>query len=166
VSCALPADQSIDVPGYGSFAGSLGLAPEWGAEGSSCDAACQSWVSACVISRVNYLGVHVPLSERGNAPGLALATGEATDYPSREATYFGNVFTVPQQLYGCRAAEDDQTLVGRPCGNGANVTGCIITVEGDCHTLCSVYDPATGYFGGCTTSTNGTFVPAVTVYRQ
>jgi hypothetical protein len=34
------------------------------------------------------------------------------------------------------------------------------------HAACSVLDPATGYFGTCTTPDDGTFVPAVTVYRQ
>jgi hypothetical protein len=166
VSCALPADQAITVPGYGTFAGGLGLAPQWGVDGATCDGTCQQWVSACVISRVNALGVHVPLSERGATPALALGPTEATDYPNREATYWGNVFTVPQQRFACRAAGDDQTLIGRPCGNGADVSACIITVLGDCNTVCGVHDSATGYYGNCTAPGAGTFVPAVTVYRQ
>ena len=169
VSCALPSGQTM-VPSYlvgltsYSFAGNLGLAPQWTIEGGSCDTTCQNWISACAISRVNALGQHVPLSERGNNPGLALAAGEAALYPHREATYFGNVFASPQKRYACRAAGDDQTLIGRPCGNGSDVSACAITVLGDCNTVCSVHN-ADGSFGSCTTP-DGVFQQAVTVYRQ
>jgi hypothetical protein len=166
VSCALPAGQSVTVGGT-AFQGATGVAPAWGADAASCDGTCQQWVSACVISRVNYLGVHVELSQRGKIAALALTPGEATAYPDREATYFGNVFTSPQKLYACRAAGDDQTLIGRPCGDGADVSGCVISVlSASCQAACSVLDPATGYFGSCTTPHDGTFIPAVTVYRQ
>jgi hypothetical protein len=148
-----------------TFAGALGIAPAWGAsDAASCDATCQQWVSACVISRVNYLGVHVPLSLRGANPALALADGEATNYPNREATYFGNVFTSPQQIYGCQTTGDNLSLIDRPCGHGADTTGCVITVVGDCGSVCTVNDPTTGYYGTCTAA-GTTYAPAVTVYR-
>jgi hypothetical protein len=166
VSCALPVGQSVSVAGT-TFEGITGVAPGWGVDGAPCDGTCQQWVCACVISRVNLLGMHVELSQRGGNAALALASGEAAAFPDREATYFGNVLTAPQKLHACRAAEDDQTLIGRPCGDGADVSGCIISVlDDDCHTACSVLDPATGSFGSCTTPDDGTFVPAVTVYRQ
>jgi hypothetical protein len=166
VSCALPVGQSVIASGL-TFNGAVGVAPQWGVDGGSCDTTCQQWVSACVISRVNALGVHVPLSIRGDNPALALMNGEAEAYSDREATYFGNVLTVPQQRYACRAAEDDQTLIGRPCGDGADVSGCIISVlDDDCHVACSVLDSTTGYFGSCATPASGIFVPGVTVYRQ
>jgi hypothetical protein len=48
-----------------------------------------------------------------------------------------------------------------------DVSGCILSVlDDDCHAACSVLDPATGSFGGCATPYDGTFVRAVTVYRQ
>jgi hypothetical protein len=170
VSCALSADQSVVFPYLAGqadfiFAGGVGVAPGWGADGSACDATCQQWVSSCVIGRVNALGQHIPLSIRGENTGLALAPGEATAYPDREASYFGNVFTNPQQLYACRAAEDDQTLIGRSCGDGADVSQCAIDVLGDCHAVCSILDPTTGAFGDCTTPTGGAFGPASTIYR-
>jgi hypothetical protein len=171
VSCALPAAESIVFPGLAGqddlvFTGGLGVAPEWGTDGSACDTACQEWVSSCVIARVNALGQHVPLSIRGDNPGLALAPREAAGYPRREATYFGNVFASPQELYACRAAGDDQALIGRACGDGADVSRCGIDVLGDCHVVCADLDPATGAFGSCTTPANGTFGPASTVYRM
>jgi len=170
VSCALPTGQNVVFPTLAgqtnyTFLGGLGIAPQWGADdGASCDVTCQQWISACAISRVNALGQHVPLSERGNNPGLALAAGEATLYPNREATYFGNVFTAPQMRYACRTAGDDQTLIGRPCGNGADVSTCAITVLGDCNSVCSTHN-ADGSYSSCATP-SGTFVPAVTVYRM
>jgi hypothetical protein len=171
VSCALPEGQTVVVPSAANpgtshtFNGSIGIAPAWGAsDTASCDATCQEWVSACVISRVNHLGQHVDLSIRGANAALALVPGEATDYPNREATYFGNVFTSPQQIYGCRTATDDQTLINRPCGHGADVTGCVIDVLGDCGSVCSVNDPTTGYYGTCTAGST-TYGPVVTIYR-
>jgi hypothetical protein len=170
VSCALSADQSVVFPYLAGqtdfvFAGGMGVAPAWGADGSSCDTTCQEWVSSCVIGRVDALGQHISLSIRGENTGLALVAGEATTYPDREASYFGNVFTNPQQLYACRAAEDDQTLIGRTCGDGANVSQCAINVLGDCHAVCSNLDSTTGAFGDCTTPTGGAFGPASTIYR-
>jgi hypothetical protein len=171
VSCALPAGQTVVVPSAANpgtsytFNGSIGIAPTWGASDTgSCDATCQKWVSACVISRVNYLGAHVDLSIRGANPALALVAGEVTDYPNREATYFGNVLVSPQQIYGCQTAGDDMALIGRPCGNGADTTGCVIDVIGDCGSVCSVNDPTTGYYGTCTAA-GTTYGPAVTIYR-
>jgi hypothetical protein len=170
VSCALPAGQDIVFPSLAgqsnyTFYGSLGIAPQWGTNGSTCDSTCQQWVSGCVIARVNALGQHVPLSIRGNNAALTLGPNEATAYPRREATYFGNVLSVPQKRYACRTAGDDQALIGRPCGNGSDASGCVITVLGDCDSVCSSKN-ADGSYGSCTTPSDGQFVPAVTVYRQ
>jgi hypothetical protein len=169
VSCALPAGQTISFPplarqpGF-TFAGELGLAPQWGA--AACDATCQQWVSACVISRVNALGQHVSLSERGPSPALALGPGEAQLYPNREATYFGNVLTSPQQIFACRSAGDDPTLIGRACGDGADVSHCAITVLGaSCNTACSAHYGDGSNASGASPAA-GTFGPAVTVYRM
>ena len=62
---------SVANPGQSyTFAGSLGIAPDWGAsDDAACDDTCQQWVSACVISRLNFLGVHVALSPPGSEPG-------------------------------------------------------------------------------------------------
>jgi hypothetical protein len=167
VSCALTSGETVEIPGplvtY-TYPGGLGLAPQWGVEGGSCNTECQQWVSACVISRVDALGLHIPLSERGENPGLALTPGEAVDYPDREATYFGNVLVGPQKRYACRAVEDNQTLIGRVCGDGADVSGCAIEVLGNCHAVCATNN-ADGSFAGCATPTSGIFLQAVTVYR-
>ena len=169
VSCALPSWQTLSILSATYhieyiYPGDLGLAPQWGVVGGVCDTSCQQWVSACAISRVNALGQHVLLSERGENPGLALAKGEAAAFPDREATYFGNVFVSPQERYACRALEDNQTLIGRVCGHGADVSGCAIDVLKNCHSVCAINN-ADGSFADCTTPTHGTFLQAVTVYR-
>ena len=63
---ALPAGQSLTAGGV-TFEGVTGVAPGWGVDGARCDGTCQQWVSACVISRINFLGVHVELSQRGDS---------------------------------------------------------------------------------------------------
>jgi predicted small secreted protein len=171
VSCALPGGHNVTfpmlsgLPNY-TFYGAVGIAPEWGVDGGTCDATCQQWVSGCVLARVNALGVHVPLSIRGPNAALTAGSYELGAYGRREATYFGNVLTSPQERYACRAAGDDQTLIGRPCGNGADTSACIINVLDDCATRCTVAGATDGYFGSCATPGDGSFVPAVTVFRQ
>ena len=48
-------------PSSYTFVGELGLAPEWGKRNGSCGETCQKWVSACLLSRVNYRGEHVTI---------------------------------------------------------------------------------------------------------
>jgi hypothetical protein len=181
VSCALPAGQAIVFPRLAgqtdvTFSGSIGVAASWGEDGGSCDGTCQEWVSACVIARVNHLGAHVPLSLRGGSGALALADGEGAVFPNREATYYGNVLTSPQAMFGCRTTGDDWALISRPCGNGADVSECVIDVVDPCENRCSEAF-SDGSYGTCATSTNGGFggsppivngffVPAVTVFRE
>src|SRR5262249_36808993 len=117
VGCALPAGTSIDLTLDGtpySFPGELGLAPEWGEPGHSCDAECRSWVSGCVLSRVNYLGQPVSISLRGNIHALDPSPEETMAYPSREAAYFGDIFSTPQIRYAC--VSPGSSLISRVCG--------------------------------------------------
>ena len=73
-----------------------GLARAWRPSGAathgSCDGACQRWVSACVLARVDAAGVEREISIRGDNPALRPEANELRDYTEREATYFGNVF--------------------------------------------------------------------------
>jgi hypothetical protein len=173
VSCALPAGQAIVFPRLAgrthvTFSGSIGVAASWGHDGGSCDDTCQEWVSACVIARVNHQGVHVPLSLRGGSAVLALADREEALFPSREATYYGNVLTSRQVMFACRTTGDDWTLIGRPCGNGADVRNCVIDVVDPCESRCSKSFSDGSYETCATSSAAGAtvFVPAVTVYRE
>ncbi|MFO0590188.1 MAG: hypothetical protein U0441_21780 [Polyangiaceae bacterium] len=147
VSCALPADAHIDqvVNGvtYG-FEGGLGLAPEWGEIGGSCDAECRSWVSACVIARLDYLGQPLQISLRGDHEALATTKQERKKFDHVEATYYGDIFTQPMQVYGCLPPGKIQ--IPRVCGPSIN--DCVVDVQGFCPLLCDPRE-SDGAYPGC-----------------
>jgi hypothetical protein len=134
-SCALPEDAHFDLEIAGvtyGFDGALGLAPEWGEVGGSCDAECRSWISGCVISRLDYTGATVTISLRGDHDALHATHQEKIAYPHREATYFGNIFAQPQQIFAC--LPPGKTSIPRVCGPSLN--DCIVHVVGKCEDFC------------------------------
>jgi hypothetical protein len=147
VSCALPASKSLTVKVQGvtyTFPGELGLTPEWGAPGGHCDDRCQGWVSACVISRLDFLGQPQEISLRGDKPGLATTAAERSTYSDREATYYGNIFASPMEIYGCLSP--GKTGIPRVCG--PTDQGCGVDVLGSCDQLCD-HPRADGSFPDC-----------------
>jgi len=133
VSCALPAGHAVTYTRAGvsyTFAGGIGVAPEW--ERKSCDGSCQRWVSACVLARLNKLGVHRQSSIRGANDALALTPHELQDFPMREATYYGNLFQPDQPRYACLADGATQDL--RVCGD--SLVGCAVSFPGPCESVC------------------------------
>jgi hypothetical protein len=135
VSCALPADAHIDMTIAGvtyGFDGGLGLAPEWGEVGGSCDAECRSWVSGCVIARLDYLGQAVQISVRGENDGLHTTKQERKTYKHIEATYYGDIFTDPMGIFAC--LPPGKTNIPRVCG--PSLAGCVVKVQGNCDKLC------------------------------
>jgi hypothetical protein len=143
VSCALDEDaslkMSIDGQSY-TFAGGLGLAPEWGRRGGSCDESCQRWVSACVLGRVDFLGVQEMISERGANPALRVSWQELVNYTSMEATYFGNIFAEGQPMFACLAP--GKTGIPRVCG--PSLDNCPMQVVGSCAQDCAYQSFVTG----------------------
>ncbi len=171
VSCALPAgaqvDLTLDGQGY-SFAGQLGVAPAWGQEGGFCDASCVSWVSGCVIARLNKLGVSVPISLRGANSALAVTTAELTQFDTMDGAYYGDIFSSPMRLYACFPPWSSS--LERVCGS--TVDGCAVTVAGWCNQTCaksthdgSYPDCRDGNKGGNGGSTR-IFPGSVTVYLE
>ena len=147
VSCALPAGQQVSVTAQGTtytYDGQLGLAPEWGEAGGSCGESCQGWVSACLLSRVDFLGVSKQISVRGDNPGLVAPHAERITYTSREATYYGNVFVSPQLRYACLSP--DKTQIPRVCG--PSIQGCVVDVVGSCEDVCG-HARSDGSFRDC-----------------
>jgi len=136
VSCALPEEQQITVNVSGvdyTFAGhGEGLAPEWGEDDGSCDADCRSWVSACVIARLDYLGQPVSISMRGDNDGLKSTKAERAAYPHIEATYYGDIFSEPKQIFACLPA--GKTQIPRVCG--PSLADCVVQNQGSCDNLC------------------------------
>jgi hypothetical protein len=136
VSCALPEGEHFDLEVEGvtyGFDGALGLAPEWGGDDGHCDKECQAWVSACVLSRVNYLGEHVMISVRGKHSALIPSWDELTSYTHREAAYYGDIFSEPKKLYACVAPGNDHQIP-RVCG--PDTDGCVAEVVDDCDDVC------------------------------
>jgi hypothetical protein len=93
VRCALPAGHQITKQdqnnNWYTFKGALGVAPSW--ETGECDLTCQQAVSACMMAHINTAGVHIPLWI--DSPLTAIGWGLNPQYPNREGTFFGNIFT-------------------------------------------------------------------------
>ena len=150
VSCALPEGQSISMSLDGvsyTFAGALGLTPQWGQPGGACNESCQRWVSGCVLARVDAAGVERPISIRGANPALAPSWGEVFTYTDREAAYFGNLFADGQPRYLCLAPGKK----GDPRVCGDSLDNCPMDVVGSCAKDCS-YEGPFGGFVDCSTS--------------
>jgi len=133
VSCALNSEQKVEVVIEGEpvvFAGGIGLAPEWGV--GPCDQDCQELVSACMIARVNHKGESILISLRGNHSALDLEENEAEVFSWEEGTYYGNLFTRPQQFYACLPDHSDELM--RVCG--PSLDDCFLDVTGRCSRVC------------------------------
>jgi hypothetical protein len=168
VSCALPAGHAVTYTRDGvsyTFAGGIGVAPEW--ERESCDGSCQRWVSACVLARLNKLGVHREISIRGANAALALTPQELQDYPVREATYYGNLFQREQPRYACLSDAATQDL--RVCGD--SLVGCAVAFPGPCEKVCqrpgrngSFVDCASHELSRADRNDDSTYAETVTVF--
>jgi hypothetical protein len=147
VGCALPAGDSLDLEVDGeryAFPGEIGLAKAWGSEEGTCDAGCKAWVSACVLSRVNYLGVPVEISVRGAKAELAASTVERALYARREATYYGDIFGEEQRYLACLSPGVGE--LSRVCG--PSIDDCVMDVVGPCDAACDK-PRADGSFRNC-----------------
>jgi hypothetical protein len=164
VSCALRegdhVDFTIDGVAY-SFPGHHGLAPEWREPGGSCGPSCRKWVSACVLSRVNYLGVPTPISIRGDHAALETTEKERDDFSRGEAAYWGDVFASPQVRKAC--LYPGQTEIPRVCG--PTIVGCVAEVVGDCEDVCDGALNDGAYVGCDDADANGENAP-VTVFNM
>lgn len=157
VGCALPADAKVNFTVNGvdySYPGALGLAPKWGNANGECNTACQEWVSACVLARVNYLGQPVSISVRGDHPALTPTPAEIAAYTYREGAYYGNLFLSTPVRDACVAPARS----GLPRVCGPTLDGCVVKMIGGCTAVC---EGSAGYgtFTNCAdhAKTNGQF---------
>ena len=160
VSCALPRSERIELEIDGSvfgFQGELALAPEWSGSEGSCGPSCRGWVSACMLARVNARGEHVPLSVRGEHPGLRVDRHEMKDFGAFEGAYFGDVFNPLQELLACTS---DGKPAARVCGSGAEADSCVIDTIGTCQDVCN-HPARQRSYGTCDDKTE-----VVTVYLE
>jgi hypothetical protein len=93
VRCALaPSDTLFKADQFGrqySFAGELGLCPQWKTSGIATDRACQNMISACMMAFVNTAGVKIPIWLASEHPKIGW--GVSPSYPLQEGTFFGNI---------------------------------------------------------------------------
>jgi hypothetical protein len=82
-----------------TYPGGVGLAPGWETRGLYETE--QRWVSACMAARVNYYGVSVSLSLRGDHAALDTVQEERDDYPHQEGAFWGNIFVQEPYLHAC-----------------------------------------------------------------
>jgi len=146
--CALPEGAHFDIEIEGQtygFDGELGLAPEWGHPYGHCNSKCRSWVSGCVISRLDYLGEAQLISIRGKHNALSASASERAAYPEREATYYGDIFASPQRIYACLSP--GETSIPRVCG--PSLSGCVLDIQGECDDVCKKASKKDGSFPMC-----------------
>ena len=94
VRCALAANDTLvkaDQNGVNyTFAGGIGLCPQWKIGGIATDRACQNQLSACLMAHVNTAGVHIPLWLDSSTSAIGWGI-DLTNYPFQEGTFFGNI---------------------------------------------------------------------------
>jgi len=152
--CALDATQTVNFTVGGTvftLYGAMGMLPAWTTRALTADEA--SWISACVIARVNLTQTTVTISSRGSFAGLSSTADELANYRIEEGAFWGNSFVDQGSLqqYACngvdQAANDTYgDLPLRQCAQwdgvaGSNLTPCGFHYAGLCSTACSTGSP-------------------------
>ena len=177
MTCALGAGQSFSftwvdtggAPHDETYTGLLGLAPGW-TEGPL-DGAGQRWVSACLISRVNYFGIPVTISSRGGTPALDSTAGEIATYTVQEGAFWGDMLSATPTAFACHHAPSDAHVraVDRVCaagyddGSGVLQACGIIARVGSCGDACGALVQGL-YHGSCSAGAGQASTEVVTVF--
>ncbi|HEY0254501.1 MAG TPA: hypothetical protein VGC41_23395 [Kofleriaceae bacterium] len=148
LKCALSSGQTLTLTdskkvSY-AFPGEIGLAPAWTTRALTLSE--QRWVSACVLARVNYYGVQVALSLRGNNPVLSAGLSEITTYSAPEAGFYGNLFATNQPENACISLLKDlgvgsPSYALRQCAvadSTGKTTMCGFAYNGLCASTCGI----------------------------
>jgi hypothetical protein len=127
----------------------------------------QQLVSACLLSSVNYFGVHVEISTR-NYPSAGATKDEMKDFKMFEGAFFGDVFSADgeNKKFACQGTptsvaldhSEDREL--RRCTDPGY--DCMIEVVGKCSDVCSYFIDDYGY-SQCLGS-DGKSYPAMNVF--
>lgn len=143
MECALGDGQSVmDQENGEVYTGQVGLAEEW--ENMSLSAQERRWVSACMIQRLNYFGISVPVLLEGDEEGIEIDQGLSQDYPFAESTAWGDIFTGNEGKIAWICTEEDVWSIcprdlGEPwmdtrvCDGAQN---CGIAFAGRCEDAC------------------------------
>jgi hypothetical protein len=158
VSCALRSDQSVTLQVSGQpvvLNGSLGLTPNWARQRIA--AGDQETVSACLAARLNFFGVHVEISIRGNALDQPSAE-EVADYSMQEGAFWGNIFKDDEpELFACtnkaNLANSYETLRfcsnGFPVADGSTISCGPLRNVGSCDNWCTQDNHHHDQFNAC-----------------
>lgn len=138
VECALSPEQSVTKTRKSDgqtfvLHGAIGLAPNW--ENGACNQDCQEWVSACLLARTNFSGESIGIWLSADHP--AIGTGQTSDYPYYEASFYGNLFADADAKYLCRS---NQALSGGQMSDHLQARTC----DGEAPGVCGFTD-----WGGC-----------------
>lgn len=156
IECALGTDQAAYDPfSKNWYRGWWGLAPKWMEQPLSSDE--RKWVTGCMIQRLNFFGIEVPILLEGANPKINTHTFYDTKYSFDESTAWGDLFTPstvgPPKVYVCwdddLAALCDPTspqspkwwLNTRICDTNP---ACGLEIMGPCSEVCKS-DSNTGY---------------------
>jgi hypothetical protein len=140
-----------------TFQGDIAMAPAWST--GPCDADCQEWVTSCIVSRINYYGVHVRISMRADGGPQSVRTDEQerARFPIQEGAFYGNLFAFPSVAYSCSGRDHDPFYeVVRRCAQAASDCGYIRRL-GACSDYDGPADSSTVRFACEGTTTDGAF---------
>ena len=179
VSCALDATQSVSftwVDGDGvahdeTYPGLLALAPSWASGPLSSEG--RGWVSACLISRVNYFGETVTLSSRGAHASLGTSASELAAYTMEEGAFWGDVFAEIPTAYACDHEPNDAHSRDslRVCAAGyvdapGSVQSCgLIQRLGSCDAACGQLS-AEQYYTSCSVVSGQSSSSVITIFLE
>jgi hypothetical protein len=138
-----------------TWPGSLGLTPAW-ASGSPATETEQQLITACLAAHTNKYGLQVPFSLQGlDATGTPIPVGllEFVTFASKEACFFGNLFTGEGIFAGNDAFLGISFSSVRACGLESDsdlLDECPpIHHVNPCEELCTP-DPLNNYYLSCT----------------
>jgi hypothetical protein len=138
VQCALNPGQFWNVTINGTtllVEGDLGLAPSLSSPPTLEQV---RWLSACLMARVNYYKSEVNISVRSLL--WTTTPEEEALYNVFEGSFFGNIFSNPQQKYVCQGTDKEHALdispdrVRRVCTDSYDY--CEFLVVGNCSDVC------------------------------
>lgn len=151
IDCALPQDATVEFKhqeqSY-AYTGGAGLAPDW-LSGPLSEKE-QRWVSACLLSRVNYFGKKVLLSMRSlNEDNIDIpkflqpSSEEIQSFTFFEGGFFGNIFTNNPVAYTCVGEQKNllnesfkDRICTKPSGqflsSGEPISMCGFIITGKC----------------------------------
>jgi hypothetical protein len=151
MECALRDDQSVmDQENGAVYTGQVGLAEEWGSR-ALFDRE-RRWVSACMIQRLNYFGISVPILLEGDTAPIAVDPVLRQSYPFAESTAWGDIFKGSAGDFAWICTEEDVWSIcpkdlGEPWVDTRvcdGVQDCGIAFAGRCSDACTL--TAGGYW--------------------